>query len=369
MRRRWPSYSVQDLNQKIKKTKQEYQEVTGRVLPNKGEWEMLEVYDRYNRNCEILICELRDYVWYKKYFRNVYERALLLDAAAHNGILCGDSEFLFSDGWNEKRLGSIVLLQDKYRPGVDVARLGIRELPLEMSCDIALVGMNLRREGFQIGRSQKALLKDKPWMIPASIYSSLLKKRPDLEKRLVFDTDRGSCGCDGLKSLVKKHHRILLKESLAFAGGGENEQRKMCYQLCLAYLKQNYALYMTLTGSSREIYITEKRGNTGEENPLIFPPALFLRSDGKCEYLTERIVPIRYFCNMDHRLSQFIIKNGDLLHQKVPGILKELIRVLQEEGGDKLIQAVNDLLTRLRSLPGQPITVPDDVFLTAEDLC
>lgn len=369
MRRKWPDLSVPELNQKIREAEQKYQEVTGRVLPNRDERQMLKVYSRYSRDYEILICKLRDYVWYKKHFRNVYDRVLLRNAAAHNGILCGDSEFFFSDDWNKKKLGSIVLLQDKYRPGVDVARLGIRELSLEMSCDLTLIGMSLEREGFPNGINQKALLKDKPWMISASIYSSLLKKRPDLEKRLVFDTDRGSCGCDGLKNLVKKHHRILLKEGLAFAGGRENEQRRMCYQLCLAYLKQNYALYMTLTGRSREIYITEKRGNTGEEISSIFPSALFLRPEGKCEYLTERTVSFRYFCNMDHRLSQFIIKNGDLLHQKVPGILKELIRVLQEEENGKLIRAVNDLLTRLRSLPGQPITVPDDVFLTAEDLC
>jgi len=51
------------------------------------------------------------------------------------------------------------------------------------------------------------------------------------------------------------------------------------------------------------------------------------------------------------------------------GILKELIRVIQEEQGDQLIQMTNDLLNRLRRLPGKPIEIADDIFLTKKDLC
>ncbi len=63
-----------------------------------------------------------------------------------------------------------------------------------------------------------------------------------------------------------------------------------------------------------------------------------------------------------------MLKNGELLHQKVPGILKELIHILHEENGDEVVQKVNNLLACLRNLPGQPITVPDDIFLTEDDL-
>ena len=57
------------------------------------------------------------------------------------------------------------------------------------------------------------------------------------------------------------------------------------------------------------------------------------------------------------------------MRQRVPGILKELIRALQEEGEDDLVSTVNGLLRCLRDLPGQPIAVPDDIFLTKDDLC
>ena len=42
---------------------------------------------------------------------------------AYNGILCGDSRFFsLSDYWEY----TVVLLHDKYRPKVDVARQGIK---------------------------------------------------------------------------------------------------------------------------------------------------------------------------------------------------------------------------------------------------
>ena len=63
------------------------------------------------------------------------------------------------------------------------------------------------------------------------------------------------------------------------------------------------------------------------------------------------------------------MKNGDLLYQKAPGILRELVRILQEEDGEQFVRLTNNLLSRLRSLPGQPIEIPDDVFLTEKDLC
>ena len=63
-----------------------------------------------------------------------------------------------------------------------------------------------------------------------------------------------------------------------------------------------------------------------------------------------------------------MLKNADLLQQKAPGILKEMVRILQEENGEQLISGVNNLLHRLRSFPGQPIQVPSDLDLTMEDL-
>ena len=370
MLRNYPGLSKRILNQKIKQIELKYQEITGRPLPTAAEIKMFKKYEQYLQECDVLICRLQDNDWYLNYFHNVFDRAHLRDIIAHNGILCGDSSFFLRHDWNTYNLGVIVLLQDKYRPGVDVARLGIRELSLEMSCDFTLIKDSLDKEGFSIVGNPGSLLKNKPWMIPTSMYDSLLKKRPDLENRLVFDTDKGRCGCSALKELVSIHKRLCLKNIAGLVSrDGSNYTKDMLNQLRVTYLKQNYDLHMELRQYHSEIYITEKgRIPTGESSD-IFPAALFLYSETECKYLAKGDPLFRCFCNADHRFSKFILKNGPLLHQKVPGILKEIIRVLQEDPRDKLVQTVSDLLTCLRNLPGWPIEIPDDIFLTTDDFC
>ena len=140
-------------------------------------------------------------------------------------------------------------------------------------------------------------------------------------------------------------------------------------QLYIACLKHHYDLRMSMSEDSDQIYI---RGKTEEQSELcsdIFPPSLFVYPDAECRYLTRDLSENRHFCNASHRLSKFMLKNADLLQEKVPGILKEMIRILQEESGEQLISGINDLLDRLRTLPNQPIQVPSDLYLTTEDLC
>lgn len=359
----WPHLSEQKLHEEIRKVSQKYQEITGQPLPSEDELKTYRKYDQYKSECKVLICKLCDYPWYRNYFSSIFDRTLLSDVAAHNGMLCGDSRGLLDIGYS-CRLGAIILLQDKYRPGVDVARLGIRELSLETSCDLALIQTGLNQEGFG-GLIRRVLLKDKSWMIPEAIYRSLLVKRPDLEKRLLFSTNKGNCGCSKLKELVAEHGQLELSTYSLYSG----EHRHLLFQLQSAYLKQHYSLRVAINSHFDKVYIMKRGDHPARNADDIFPPALFLCPKEECKYLMQGNGFHRYFCNAEHRFSKFLLNNGRLLHQKVPGILKELIRVLQEEGGDSLVQKVNNLLLCLRSLPGQPIPVPDDVFLTTDDLC
>lgn len=358
----WPLLSEQKLHEEIREIRKKYQEITGRSLPSEDELKTYRKYDQYNSTCMVLICKLRDYPWYRNYFSSIFDRALLSDVVAHNGILCGDSGVLLDIG-GRCRLGAIILLQDKYRPGVDVARLGIRELSLETACDLVLIQTVLNQEGF--GASIGSIpLRDKPWMIPEAIYRSLLIKRPDLGKRLLFKTNKGYCGHDKLKELMAEYGRLQLNPHVFRM----DERNRLLYQLQITYLKQRYGLYVAMGSYLDEVYITERGDYPTRNVDDIFPAAIFLCPKEECEYLMRGINFYRYFCNAEHRFSKFLLNNGRLLHQKVPGILKELIRVLQEEKGDSLVQKVNNLLLCLRSLPGQPIPVPDDVFLTPDDL-
>lgn len=377
MRYKWPGLSAQALNRSIKKVEEEFVRITGSSLPNKDEIETLEKYHNYCNEYEIPVCDLHDFPWYQNYFCSLIDRTGFRGITAHNGILCGDCGFFCGDNWSLPTLGTVMLLRDKYRPGVDVARLGIRELSLEMACDLALIQAGLNHEGFPVKRAEGffgeeergALLKDKPGMIPESEYRSLLNQRPDIKERLSFDTDWGLCDCGKIEQLVAEHKQVSLKNLTAMNRRKDEEPSQMLCQLRLAYLKQNYNLRMDLNRHSGKVYITGKAEGLPEKNIDIFPAALFLHPQSECGYLTDGSPSSRSFCNADHRFSRFILSNGALMRQRVPGILKELIRALQEEGEDDLVSTVNGLLRCLRDLPGQPIAVPDDIFLTKDDLC
>ncbi len=364
MCRKWSDLSMKSLNKKIAEIGQKYQEITGETLPNENEQKKYQEYTKYNRHVEFTVCKLYELPWYHRYFGKIFDRTQLYGVAAHNGILCGDSKFFYSPAWREAELGTIILLQDRYRPGVDVARLGIRELSLEMSCDFELIRRCFVREGFTFLHTESAFLKDKPPMIPEAMYSSLLMKRPDLEQQLIFDTDKGDCGCDALEELIAEHKQLTLQNTPSHT----DECGQLLYQLQITYLKQNYGLCMTRDSFFGNICIRKKGKEPIEKTAHIFPPALFLHTNKKYKYLRRKSSYVHSSCNAEHSLSQFMLKNGELLHQKVPGILKELIRILQKEDGDEVVQKVNNLLACLRNLPGQPITVPDDVFLTEDDL-
>ena len=84
--------------------------------------------------------------------------------------------------------------------------------------------------------------------------------------------------------------------------------------------------------------------------------------------LTTESAYSRYACNEYQRLSQFILKNGGKLSKHVPGIFRELLRTLAEEGKDELINKVNSLLESLRKVPGGLFEISDELFLSKQDL-
>lgn len=329
-----------------------------------------------NDNYRTTVCHLKNIPWYQIYFLNTYNKVGLDNIAAHNGVFCGDSKCLW-ETWQDDDLGSIVLLADQYRPGVDISRSEIRELSLEMACDIILIQEELRKEGYFTKGKLGILLREPPYLIPTFSYRSLVQERPDLEERLIIPAESGSCRWNDIKERVAQQKSFCIKWSVydldfSFSRSirvTRSNPMELLEQLYIVCLKLHYDLRMSMNGNSDEIYIREKAEERQEPHNDIFPPSLFLYPKGECRYLARESSRNRHFCNASHRLSKFMLQNADLLQEKVPGILKEMIRILQEESGEQLISGINDLLNRLRSLPNQPIQVPSDLYLTTEDLC
>ena len=331
------------------------------LLPQKFKW----LENKY----EATVCHFKDIPWYQTYFLNVYNITGIDNITAHNGIFCGS----YAHDWNPEKdegFSSIVLFADQYRPSLDISRSEIREISLEMVFDIILIQEKLQREGYSVLLPLSLLLRESPSLIPNSAFRSLIQKRPDLEEQLIISTDYTSYRWNEIKEQVAQQHPVYIKSDhySNFVYHFIPNLKKLLEQLCIACLKFHYDLRMTMNKDWNQFCIREKIEKKAELYNDIFPPSLFIYPDTECPYLTRFFSSDIHFCNAEHRLSQFMLKNADLLQQKVPGILKEMIRILQEENGEKLISGINSLLNRLRSFPGQPILVPSDLCLTMDDL-
>lgn len=313
--------------------------------------------------------QLQNIPGYRNYFLDMYHQRHLFDCriAAYNGIYCGDSCIVGGvDGLHHsyrfEDLGSIMLFNDQYRPSVDLSRAKIQNISLEMACDIFLIQERLIREGYSIGSDIERLLIDHSYMISTYAYQALLRKRPDLVGRLIFNTDDGDCGCEELKQKIEQSNQdVLYYKKKIFDAEDLGEQLK------LAYLKLYYDLRMSRSMDLGKVYIRKKTGECRELHDEFFPPSLFFYPETDCRYLMRQNGRLYGFCNADHRLSRFLLRNAELLQKRTPGILRQFIRTLLKEDGEDLVSGVNALLDRLRSLPGQSIQVPADLFLTMED--
>ena len=199
-------------------------------------------------------------------------------------------------------------------------------------------------------------------------YCELLDKRADLEKQLLFGTS------EGLLTNEKLAAKLLEKEKIKYnslPGISYNwiKNRGLYEHLCAAFLRENYLLKINMRSYSCEAFIFKKEKELSDDYKKIFPACFFLPEiNNNCDILTIKEAFGRYACNEYHRLSQFILKNGKELNKYVPGIFKELLRVLAEEKGDELIGNVNGLLENLRKFPGGVFEVPEELFLSKKDL-
>lgn len=300
-------------------------------------------------------------LWYQRYFCDTWDRVGHGYLVAHNGVLCGNGKILFETWRRGEVLGGITLLADYYRPGVNVLRSTLREVSLEVACDVMLIAEHLRQEGFDVGDGVQELLENKPWMIPTADYYALADKRPDMQERLLARTSEGTLSWEELKR--KTEQRGLVR--LEWKGRKKVGLRG---QMLLACLKRHYELRMYRGDKQDTIYIRGQGGGDRSLHDEIYPPSLFIYPENEDTYLTAYDEQRCPFCNASHRLSKFLLQNAELLQRHVPGILREIIWTLQAESGEKLISDVNSLLERLRNLPNKLIQVPADLFLSMEDL-
>ena len=335
----------------------------------KGDVATLMAFKALQKKWIFDICLLSDFEWYNNYFKKIINNTGLYSIVAHNGILCGDASFFFENE-DDENLATIILFKDKNRPNLDVARDGVRGLTLETASEIEIIRYGLVQQGFKIDGTFLELREENYPFMTMNDYCKLLYRRSDLAKQLVFGTSEGYLSNENLANTLLQKEKITYNSCPKISNKSPWKKNENLYEyLCAAFLRENYLLQVQLASYNSEIFISKQKKEISDDYKNLFPACFFLPEiNNNCNILTNKRIYQRYACNEYHRLSQYILKYGIELKRYVPGIFRELLRILAQEEGDELIDGINSLLESLRKFPGGLFEVPDELFLSEKDL-
>lgn len=269
---------------------------------------------------------------------------------AFNGILADQSQLL---GKTDGLIGMILLLQQRYRPEVNLARDTISELPLEA---LAALSVLQRKLGLDYWYG------DQPEAFQASRFC--LKTEEELWTLLEEES--------ALKDELRLGSHTLC-EAAELLGQGKvvelsSVSRKSLYDmLCLAAAKKLGTVFRN-TKAYSDIYF---RRGTEVNSTTSFPVSLFIAWEGDGtpfaevgSYWNSRINSY----NPEHPVFQWLIGHQQELMEKVPGIYNTLLEdMITATDSKKLCEKLNDGLKRLQNIPGNPYEVNDSLFLKESD--
>lgn len=269
---------------------------------------------------------------------------------AFNGILADQSQLLRR---TNGLIGMILLLQQRYRPEVNLARDTISELPLEA---LAVLSVLLRKLGLDYWYG------DQPEAFQASRFC--LKTEEELWALLEEES--------ALKDELQLGSHTLC-EAAELLGQGKvvelsSVNRNSLYDmLCLAAAKRLGTVFRNTKGYSKICLYS----GTEVNSTTSFPASLFITWKGGSapfaevgDFWDSRI----NFYNPEHPVSQWLIGHQQELMEKVPGIYNTLLKdMLTATDSEQLCKKFNDGLRRLQSIPGNPYEVNDSLFLKESD--
>ena len=333
---------------------------------NKSTLELdLSIYDFYDSDDQQhltipIVFQKEKMPWYE-YFQQTLQHSMNCSVTAHNGILCGNADFICFQ-WPQNN--TILLLHDGYRPEMNLARNNIQSLPLEPLFICELILRQLRKEGFYIypdsgpyqfyrfSSSQEFLL--------------MLKNHTDWLEQLIVDTKEGAFTLVQLNKTLQNKKELLLNIDKYFHYYGHADNY-LYNHLIMAYLQDHYALYLNTDLS--EVIIQEGQPNLLNDGWKLFPPCFFIPvKDEKCTYFTMAYKHKRCGCNAGYPLSNFLLSKAKDIKSKSPGCFNRIVFAIAEKDEDELISVLNDQLNILKSIHGNPLGVKDDLMLKKSDL-
>lgn len=303
-------------------------------------------------------------------FLDLRTRTNSSNITSHNGIRCGDASYFRREwSWNDQsKLGTVILLQDKYRPNVDISRDGIRQLPLELLCELELIREKISAQGFNIVADDTLYQEPEYSYISQQEYTDLLEKRPDFISQFRFTTTEGEIDAKQLHERVVRGECVELtsvpkRNSFSVLRASNN----LIKLLHIAYLQNLYDLHVHFDRSRTTLHISTKSTSEVGGYLRLLPPAFFLPPTPYVPYLTSTYKYTRLSCNIHHKLSQFLVTNCETLISKVPGLFYQIMISLAEDDVDSMIVKINNILDRMRNLPELGIVIATHLNLEQAD--
>ena len=301
--------------------------------------------------------------WMKRYYLNE-ERWI----TTHNGVLCAE----YPQGWVIPQWeAGVILLKDRYRPIMTIARDDFGKLDLEALSDLSMVCGSIINK-YRIHLSIP-YVPDRN--IPLKTYLDLLDKRPEWIELMRVSDEKTIIPAKDLECITPNEQIILSDfQPLMWPenpdGNVSIEDLGSYYKLCAAYLRKNYTIKGDFIPGGTRLILTGEKEKLPAHYEEYFTDFFFVKPMNENETILTAGNPMdRYTCNMDHRLARFMIENAELLHSRVKGIFYEMIRILRDDYTFLLIKNMNRQISILRELPDHPFVIPDGLELTEADLC
>lgn len=323
------------------------------------------------------VCDLATLDWFGKWFGESQARTSHRMLVAHNGISCGSAESLFCDKDNKSQcVAAILLLKDRYRPDLGLARDAVRGYTLETQLVLELMRRRIQADGYHLGEDYPTRSADYH-LLAAKAYEEVLANNKTLAHDLTLTVDGGVQIRIGDLFGTGRDHGLATSSSPILAWDDRLGVLAQRYQrFCLARVQQVFTIRASFHGSPYLSYgggaarLFPKEAYDLPEGYRLFPPGFFalpLSQEDTC--LTTSDWRCRRWINAAHPLAAFLLQNADTLHKRTPGIFAEFVRCLAEDDGDDLVAKANELVERLRGLRNVRLNIPANLKdLTDNDL-
>ena len=325
--------------------------------------EEIHVYQSVNTkySCILGLDNFRHFPWIDKwlFFNHLPTIADFSSAIVHNGIYVGISSNLMCNKCTAQN--SIVLLKDKYRPELDIARNHIKGYTLETRYYLEALRAKIAN---QLRVSFSSFLENSDDMlIPEKSYLDIFENNPALLSAMQFITTIGPMSINDIERTLQEGKDIQVILTYNTLGS-------------IAILAWKFKLSIgNICWETTPVNVAKKEYAFIEEQLLDFPPALFLPTvdNNLIAFGTLKggIAPILATYNIGHPFSMWLIRNREVLQKRVPILYRNIISALRHthilglHGWHNTIEIINSILSTLRCHPSLNIEIIQD--LTLED--